>query len=89
MSAKWPSYTRRDAMEPKHSILNRPRYALEMKAPAREAMLEEPDHIFTTLTSGAPPMLYLRRRHTVRLAIKLIEASFSNDSLPANTENNP
>lgn len=44
---------------------------------------EEPDQILTTLTNSIPFILYLVRKYTVMLAIKLIDASFSNVSFPA------
>ena len=44
--------------------------------------MEEPFHIFTTFTINKPPRLYFVVRYTDMLAIKLMEASFSNNSFP-------
>jgi len=53
-----------------------------MKAPTNDAMFEDPFQICTTLTTNIPLRLYFVRRYTVRFDIKLIDANFSNDSLP-------
>lgn len=74
--------TRSKAIEPKRRVRNLPRYASETIAPAIDEMLEDPDQMVTILTRNMPPKLYFVRKYNVKLAIKLMDANFSNDSLP-------
>lgn len=75
-------FTRKDAVEPQIRVRNLPRYVSDKKAPSKGVTLVEPDQILNTLTNWIPSMLNLVCRYTVKLAIRPIEASFSNDSFP-------
>lgn len=51
--------------------------------PSIEDKLVEPDQMLTAFVKNTPDILHLVLRYTVMFAIKLIDATFSNDSFPS------
>lgn len=76
-------FTKKEAMEPKRRVRNLPRNVSEIKAPAMDVMLEEPEYMLTTFTSSIPLKLYFVCKYIVKFATKLIDANFSNVSFPS------